>query len=89
MRKIGLVHHPKRKPNGITKADREARKSDNLLKQNFYAEKPLEKCVTDLTEIKTKDGKLYVSAIFDCFNAEVLGLVMDNNMQAGLCVYAH
>ena len=86
MRKIGLVHHPKRKPNGITKADREARKSDNLLKQNFYAEKPLEKCVTDLTEIKTKDGKLYVSAIFDCFNSEVLGLVMDNNMQAGLCV---
>lgn len=86
MRKIGLVHHPKRKPNGITKANREARKSDNLLKQNFYAEKPLEKCVTDLTEIKTKDGKLYVSAIFDCFNSEVLGLVMDNNMQAGLCV---
>lgn len=42
--------------------------------------------MTDLTEIKTKDGKLYVSAIFDCFNSEVLGLVMDNNMQAGLCV---
>lgn len=24
MKKIGLTHHPKRKPNGITKADREA-----------------------------------------------------------------
>lgn len=42
--------------------------------------------MTDLTEIKTKDGKLYVSAIFDCFNAEVLGLVMDDNMRAELCV---
>ena len=31
MKEIGLSHRPKRKPNGITKADREARKSDDLL----------------------------------------------------------
>lgn len=35
--------------------------------------------------IKTKDGKLYVSAIFDCFDAAVLGLSMDTNMKAELC----
>ena len=29
MEEIGLVHYPKRKPNGITKADREAQKSDD------------------------------------------------------------
>lgn len=29
-KEIGLNHKPKRKPNGITKADREARKSDIL-----------------------------------------------------------
>ena len=39
----------------------------------------------DITEIKAKDGKLYVSAIFDCFNAAVLGLSMDTNMKASLC----
>lgn len=54
MDEIGLVHRPKRKPNGITKADREARKSDDLLKREFKADKPLEKCVTDITEIKAK-----------------------------------
>ena len=70
-----MVHHPKRRPNSITKADREARKSDDLLKRDFAAEKPLEKCVTDITELKAKDGKLYVSAIFDCFDLTVLGLV--------------
>ncbi len=32
-----------------------------------------------------KDGKLYVSAIFDCFDAAVLGLAMDTNMKAALC----
>lgn len=86
MKEIGLDHRPKRKPNGITKADREARKSDDLLKRDFYAEKPLEKCVTDITELKAKDGRLYVSAIFDCFDLTVLGLAMDDNMRAELCV---
>ncbi len=86
MKEIGLIHRPKRKPNGITKADREARKSDDLLKRDFQAEKPLEKSVTDITEIKAKDGKLYVSAIFDCFDCAVLGLAMDDHMRAELCV---
>ena len=68
MEEMGLNHKPKRKPNGITKA-----------------EKPLEKCVTDMTEIKASDGKLYVSAIFDCYDLAVLGLAMDTNMKATLC----
>ena len=57
MKEIGLVHHPRRRPNGITRADREARKSDDLLKRDFSAEKPLEKCVTDITERKATEGK--------------------------------
>lgn len=86
MKEIGISHPPKRKPNGITKADREARKSDDLLKRDFYTEKPLTKCVTDITEIKGRDGKLYVSAIFDCYDSSVIGLAMDTNMKAPLCV---
>lgn len=85
MKEIGLSHRPKRKPNGITKADREARKSDDLLKRDLTSAEPLKKCVTDITEIKAKDGKLYISAIFDCYDAAVLGLAMDTNMKAVLC----
>jgi len=85
MEQLGISHRPKRKPNGITKADREARKSDDLLKRNFKSDEPLKKCVTDITEIKARDGKLYVSAIFDCFDSGVLGLAMDTNMKASLC----
>lgn len=69
MEEIGLSHKPKRKPNGITKADKDARKSDDLIKRDFKSEEPLKKCITDVTEIKAKDGKLYVSAIFDCFDS--------------------
>lgn len=87
MEQIGLSHRPKRKPNGITKADREAMKSDDLLKRDFQSDMPLKKCVTDITEIKAKDGKLYVSAIFDCFDLGVLGLAMETNMKADLCVH--
>ena len=42
MEEIGISHHPRRKPNGITKADREARKSDDLLKRDFHAERTAE-----------------------------------------------
>ena len=48
MEHIGLIHEPHRKPNRITKADREPRKSDDLLKRDFSADKPLEKAVTDI-----------------------------------------
>ena len=85
MEEIGLSHRPKHKPNGITKADRKARKSDDLLKRDFRSDKPLVKAVTDITETKCKDGKLYTSAIFDCYDLSVLGLAMDTNMKAPLC----
>lgn len=81
---LNLSHRPKRNPNGITKADKEARKSDDLVKRNFKAVKPLSKCVTDISEIKASDGKLYVSAIFDCYDSAVVGLAMDTNMKATL-----
>lgn len=80
MEEIGLSHRPNRKPNGITKEDRNARKSEDLFQRDFTAQRPLEKCVTDITEIPAMDGKLYVSAIFDCYDLGVLGLAMANNM---------
>ena len=56
MDQIGLSHRPKRKPNGLTKADREAMKSDDLLKRDFHSDAPLEKCITDITEIPACNG---------------------------------
>ncbi len=87
MDQTDLSHRPKRTPNGITKADREAMKSDDLLKRDFHSDAPLKKCVTDITEIPASNGKLYVSAIFDCFYLSVLGLEMETNMKADLCIH--
>ena len=85
METLGLSRRPKRNPNSLTREDRAARKSDDLLKRDFSSARPLEKCVTDITELKGSDGKLYVSAIFDCYDRAVLGLAMDTNMKAPLC----
>ena len=87
MAQIGLIHKPRRKPNGITKADREAHKSDDLLKRDFSADKPLKKAVTDISELKASDGKVYVSVIFDCYDLMPLGLAIEDNMRASLCVH--
>ena len=86
MEKAGINYRPRRKPIGITKADSAANKSDDLLRRNFRADEPLKKCVTDITEIPASDGKVYVSAVFDCYDLSVLGLSIDDNMKAGLCV---
>ena len=86
MEQIGLSHRPNHKPHGITKVDRESHKSEDLLKRNFQSDGALTKCVTDITEIKASDGKLYVAAIFDCFDSAVLRISIGANMQASLCV---
>lgn len=83
-----LTIQRKRRPNGITKADRQAEKSENLIKRDFTAEKPNEKFLTDITEIPCKDGKLYLSAILDCFDGSIQGFAMAEHMQAELCVQA-
>jgi transposase InsO family protein len=85
MDQIGLIHKPHRNPNGITKADREARKSEDLLKRNFNADNPLKKAVTDISELKAKNGKAYISVVFDCFDLMPLGLAIEEHMKASLC----
>jgi transposase InsO family protein len=78
--------HPNHKPNGLTKADKEAMKSDDKLCRNFTAERPYAKCVTDITEVKTADGTLYVPVIKNCFDDAILGLSIYDKMKAGFCV---
>ncbi len=53
----------KHRSNRITKADKEAMKSDNRIERDFEANEPLINVVTDITEVKTANGKLYVSVI--------------------------
>lgn len=86
MKKHGLLKKAKRHPNGITREDAAAQKSENLIQRDFSASAPDEKWLSDITEVPCSDGKLYVSAVLDCFNGEIVGLSMDNNMRKELCI---
>src|SRR5665647_695767 len=88
-KKNNLIIHYKRRPKGITKADSEAKKAENLIQQDFTAEKPNEKWLTDITEIPCSDGKLYLAPILDCYDGGILSFKMDTNMKAELCVAAY
>ena len=85
MSESGLLHR-RRVPHGITKATTEIQERENIIKRDFSAEAPLKKVLSDITEIQCYDGKLYVSAVLDCYNGEILALSMDDNMKKELCI---
>lgn len=86
MRENGWLHERKRRPIGLTKATTEIQEKENLIKQNFLADAPFKKLLTDITQIGCMDGKLYISPIMDCFNGEILSLIMRDNMKKELCI---
>lgn len=53
--------------------------ADNLLKRDFKASKPNEKWVTDITEFKVNNEKLYLSPVIDLFNGEVISFNLSNH----------
>ena len=83
--KHGILPRTKH-PYGLTKQDKNATKSDDLLLGDFNAPEPEKIFVTDITQLPTNDGTLYISALFDCFDTLCTGLSMDDNMRAPLVV---
>jgi transposase InsO family protein len=60
----------------------------NKLARNFFAKEPNTKWVSDITEIKTNKGKLYIAAILDLFSRKIIGLAMDVHMKTDLVLRA-
>lgn len=86
MREHGRLHKPHRKPHGLTHVTTEVQEKENLLKQDFSADRPLKKLLTDISQIQCEDGRLYISPIMDCCGGEVLALQMRDNMRKELCI---
>ena len=86
-RDYGLLQY-RRKPHGITVSDPAAQSADDLVQRDFTAALPGEKWLTDITEMQCKDGKLYLCAVLDCFDAAIVGFSMDINMKTPLCTAA-
>lgn len=45
---------------------------DTLVGRDFTAEQPNEKWLTNITEIKARDGKVYLSPMIDCYDGKTV-----------------
>ena len=51
----------------------------NILERDFYANKPQQKWVTDVTEFSVGEKKVYLSPILDLFNGEIISFNLSLN----------
>jgi len=61
---------------------------DDLVRRDFTADAPNELWLADITEHRTREGKLYVAAIKDVFSNRIVGWAIDERMKARLVVAA-
>jgi len=74
----------KRKHKITTDSNHSNRVSPNLLNRDFYAVRPYEKLVSDITYISTLEGWLYLSTVIDLHNRKVVGWAMSDTLEAGI-----
>jgi transposase InsO family protein len=89
MRRQGLVARPKKKRRGLTKADKQARKAPDLLKRDFAPPPAVnQRWVSDLTEIPTAQGTLYLASILDLNSRRAVGYALGAHHDADLAAAA-
>jgi transposase InsO family protein len=89
MRRQGLVARPKRRRHGLTKPDRRARKPPDLLRRDFAPPARInQRWVSDLTEIGTDEGVLYLASILDLHSRRCAGFAMGAHHDADLAAAA-
>ncbi|WP_406603582.1 IS3 family transposase [Nocardia aurantia] len=61
---------------------------DDLVQRMFTAEAPNRLWLTDITEHRTGEGKLYLCAVKDVFSNRIVGYSIDSRMKSALAVRA-
>lgn len=68
------------------KASRKSQERMNVLNRQFEAQHPGEKLVTDMTYIKVAEGWLYLSAVIDLFNSDVVAYLISNQLNVEFAI---
>lgn len=88
MSSMELKAKAKRKFKATTDSNHGKEVAKNLLNQDFTANTPNQKWVSDITYIPTKEGWLYLCVFIDLYSRSVIGWSMSNRMKAELVVDA-
>ena len=84
MRKKGWRAKGARKFKATTNSNHHLPVAPNLLEQNFEANKPNKKFVSDITYIWTDEGWLYLAVVMDLYSRMVVGWALSERMTASL-----
>ena len=79
MKQLGLVCHVRERRKYNSYKGDVGKVAPNLLKRHFETNEPNRKWVTDVTEFKVNDQKLYLSPIIDLFNGEVISYTLSRH----------
>jgi len=88
MRKNGIAAKTKRKFKITTQSKHSLPVAENLVKGAFTASAPNRLWVSDITYVWTAEGWLYLLAILDVFNRQVVGWSMSNRLTQELVLNA-
>ncbi|MCF5091453.1 IS3 family transposase, partial [Stenotrophomonas sp. PA-6-5C] len=89
MRIQALRARPRRRGMPIDRGQRStAAIAPNLLERDFTALEPETKWVTDITELKTRQGKLYLCIVLDLFDQRVVGWSMHHRQDRQMVIRA-
>jgi transposase InsO family protein len=84
LRRQGLRARGARKYKATTNSNHRLPVAPNLLQQDFRAERPNQKWVSDITYVATDEGWLYVAAVLDLYSRLIVGWAMSDRMSATL-----
>ena len=84
MREAGLYGRKQKRYRGTTKANPSHVPSENVLNREFTANAPNRKWLSDITQINTDEGLMYLAVTLDLFGRKAVGWAMDDHMEATL-----
>jgi len=79
-KKLGLTCKNKKKYKATTDSNHKMPVAGNLLGQKFEVSGPNKVWVSDITYVATDEGWLYIAAVKDLYNREVVGYAMSERM---------
>ena len=88
MAKHGIQGWPRRKRGRLGRASNRPQGIQNHLERDFSALEPDTKWVTDITEISTQEGKLFLCVVLDLFSKLIVGWSMHHRQDRQMVIRA-
>jgi len=88
MRQNGISVVRTHKYKATTDSNHKFNIAPNLLSRDFFAKRPNQKWVVDISYVWTKEGWLYLAVVLDLYSRRVIGWAVSNRMKRDLAIRA-